>query len=77
MHVYEEREWQTRKKRIDSRLEAQGWKVVPFDPARPLSAYTRHAIEEFPTDHGPADYVLVANGRVWASSRQKSSAKKG
>jgi hypothetical protein len=36
MNPYEEREWQTRKKRIDGRLEAQSWKVVKFDPSRPL-----------------------------------------
>jgi type I restriction enzyme R subunit len=64
MHPQEEREWQTRKTRIDRRLQAQGWKIAPFDPSRPLSAYKHHAIEEFPTEHGPADYVLVSNGRI-------------
>jgi type I restriction enzyme R subunit len=64
MHAGEEREWQTRKKRVDTKLEGQGWKVVPFDPSRSLGAYKHHAIEEFPTDHGPADYVLVSNGRI-------------
>jgi len=64
MHAEEEREWQTRKKRIDTRLEAQGWKVVPFDAARSLDSYKCHAIREFPTDNGPADYVLVSNGRI-------------
>jgi hypothetical protein len=39
MHAGEEREWQTRKKRVDTKLEGQGWKVVPFDPSRPLSLY--------------------------------------
>src|ERR1051325_681225 len=62
----QEREWQTRKRRIDGRLIAQGWKVVPFDASRDLSAYSRHAIEEYPTDYGPADYVLVSNGRILA-----------
>jgi len=38
--------------------------VAPFDASRYLSAYTRHAIEEYPTDKGPADYVLVSNGRI-------------
>ena len=64
MHPQEEREWQTRKTRIDRRLEAQGWTVVPFDAARAISTYKRNAIEEFPTDNGPADYVLVSNGRI-------------
>ncbi len=64
MERQEEREWQTRKTRIDLRLQAQGWKVVPFDASRPLNAYKCHAIEEYPTDNGPADYVLVSNGRI-------------
>jgi len=66
MHPQDEREWQTRETRIDGWLEAQGWKVVPFDAARPLAAYRSHAIEEYPTDYGPADYVLVASGRILA-----------
>ena len=60
----EEREWHTRKRRIDTRLASLGWKVVPFDPSRPLSAYDAHAIEEYPTAAGPADYALVVNGRL-------------
>jgi len=28
MHAYEEREWKTRKTRIDGRLQAQGWKEL-------------------------------------------------
>jgi hypothetical protein len=38
MHPQEEREWQTRKQRIDGRLEAQGWDVLPFAAARSLPA---------------------------------------
>src|SRR5262249_19657093 len=66
MQPQEEREWQTRKTRIDGRLATQGWQVAPFNASRELSRYTRHAIEEYPTDHGPADYVLVSNGRILA-----------
>ncbi|MBI3830391.1 MAG: DEAD/DEAH box helicase family protein [Planctomycetes bacterium] len=57
-------EWQTRKKKIDPMLAAAGWKVVPFVEGRPLSAYTHHAIEEYQTDHGPADYALVSKGQL-------------
>jgi type I restriction enzyme R subunit len=53
-----ESEWQTRKKRIDTRLRALGWKVTPFDPARPLTSFPQNAITEYPTDNGPADYAL-------------------
>jgi type I restriction enzyme, R subunit len=54
----------TRKKRVDTRLRALGWQIVPFDAGMPLSAWTKHAVEEFPTDTGPADYALCVNGRI-------------
>lgn len=59
-----ESEWQTRKKRIDPRLDATGWPRAPgCPPSSPWgtvglpkgAAYRR---EEDPTDHGPADYTL-------------------
>ena len=53
----------TRDSRIDPRLLAQGWQLVPFGAA-PLSACTHHAVEEYPTDHGPADYALCVDSRV-------------
>ena len=52
----------TRKRRIDPRLKAWGWEITPFDADRPLTAYRRHAIEEYPTANGPADYALVVDG---------------
>ena len=59
-----ESEHLTRKKRIDPKLEAAGWKVVPFDNNKDLSAYARCAIEEYPTENGPADYALCVNGLI-------------
>jgi type I restriction enzyme, R subunit len=59
-----ESEWLTRKKRIDTRLKALGWGIVPVAEAQPLSAYRSHAVQEFLTDNGPADYALCVNGRV-------------
>ena len=59
-----ERERQTRKRRIDPRLAAAGWAVVPYDATRPLTAYNRCAIEEYPTDNGPADYALCVDGYI-------------
>ena len=61
---FSESERRTRKDRIDPRLKAWGWEIVPFEPHRPLTAYSRHAIEEYPTTHGPADYALVVDGRL-------------
>lgn len=57
-------EWLTRKKLIDPRLDAAGWKVVPFDAGKELSAFDRCAIEEYPTDNGPADYALCNDGKI-------------
>src|SRR3989441_588894 len=54
----------TRKSRIDPRLKQWGWEITPFNPAKPLSGYRRHAIEEFPTANGPADYALVVDGQL-------------
>jgi type I restriction enzyme R subunit len=57
----------TRKQLIDHRLTEAGWKIVPerkFDPTKPLTAYHAGAIEEYPTENGPADYALCANGRI-------------
>ncbi len=57
-------ERQTRKQRIDPLLRAAGWEVVPYTEGTPLSQYTRSAIEEYPTEKGPADYVLVVDGVI-------------
>lgn len=57
-------ERETRARRIDPRLEAAGWRVVPFDPETPLAGYDGCAIEEYPTAAGPADYALCTGGRI-------------
>ncbi|MBI4513538.1 MAG: hypothetical protein HY702_05450 [Gemmatimonadetes bacterium] len=50
-----EREWLTRKRRIDPRLDARGWHLSAGD-STPLRGPYRTEEEE--TDSGPADYVL-------------------
>ena len=59
-----ESERRTRHARIDPKLRAWGWKVVAFDPARRVTDYDGHALTEFPTAHGPADYALVVDGQL-------------
>jgi type I restriction enzyme R subunit len=54
----------TRRTLIDPKLKAVGWRIVPFDPGKPLSSCDRCAIEEYPTDNGPADYALCIGGRI-------------
>ncbi len=57
-----ESEWRTRKTRIDRRLEQSGWPPTRFHEGRPLSGYSRAAIEEYETANGPADYLLADGG---------------
>lgn len=54
----------TRKKRIDQQLKTAGWKIVPFVTGMDVSSLSNHAIEEFVTNNGPADYALVVNGKM-------------
>jgi type I restriction enzyme R subunit len=60
----QESEAATRRKRVDPLLKSQGWEIVPYVLGRPLSDYTRHAITEYPTENGPADYALVVDGQL-------------
>jgi len=60
----QESEWETRKGRIDKRLTDAGWDLVRQGAVRPARFYQHHALEEYPTDKGPADYALCADGDV-------------
>jgi type I site-specific restriction endonuclease len=60
----EESEARTRRERVDPKLKEEGWTVVPFDGNRPPIRYTHHAVTEFPTANGPADYGLLVNGQA-------------
>src|SRR5438876_5060899 len=59
-----ESEWQTRKRRIDAKLRSLNppWEIIPYSQQRNLANLNRHAVEEFPTANGPADYALFVNG---------------
>jgi len=57
-------EYLTRKQIVDSRLKAAGRNVCRLDPDRPPAAFDRCAIEEFPTESGPADYALCVGGQI-------------
>ena len=62
----DESERVTRKKRIDPRLEAAGWAVKPYQMGMDLSRFNKCALEEFPTENGPADYALCLDGNIVA-----------
>lgn len=54
----------TRKFRIDKQLVDASWFITPYKEGIDISALSNHAIEEFPTATGPADYALVVNGML-------------
>ena len=60
----DEPEWLTRKTRIDGKLRALGWTVVPHTTAFQPAAADCVAVAEYPTANGPADYALFVGGRV-------------
>ncbi|MBP9873938.1 MAG: DEAD/DEAH box helicase family protein, partial [Haliscomenobacter sp.] len=59
-----ESEYRTRKLRIDRLLQAAGWTIIPYTRGMDPTALGRHAVEEWPTANGPADYALVVNGNL-------------
>ncbi len=59
-----ESEKTTRKKRIDISLHKRGWKVIPYKEGLDTSTCNQHAVGEYPTDNGPADYALFINGQL-------------
>jgi type I restriction enzyme R subunit len=63
-HSPTESERKTRKIRIDPALRNAGWEIVPYRSGRALDNYTHHAVEEFPTTHGPAVYGRVVDGQL-------------
>ncbi len=71
MSAQAEPEYRTRRRRIDPMLKSQGWKIVSFDDGKTLTGYTNHAVTEYPTDNGPADYALVAAGQLLGIAEAK------
>lgn len=61
-----ELEWKTRKERIDKKLKSLNppWKIVHYSKVKDYSTLTNHAVEEYPTDNGPADYALFVEGKL-------------
>lgn len=59
-----ESEKQTRKKRIDNQLKKLGWEIMPYENGLNTSTLIKHAVEEYPTENGPADYALFVHGKL-------------
>jgi type I restriction enzyme R subunit len=62
----QEFEWQTRRDRINTKLKAlnPAWNIVKYRPELDTSTLDHHAVEEFPTANGPADYALFVKGEL-------------
>jgi type I restriction enzyme R subunit len=61
-----ELEWQTRRDRINKKLAAlkPSWKIIKYkDNLNPASLHC-HAVEEYPTENGPADYAFFVKGKL-------------
>jgi type I restriction enzyme R subunit len=54
----------TRKRRIDPKLKRLGWTITPYYFGLDTSLLRHHAVEEYPTESGPADYALFVDGRL-------------
>ncbi len=61
--IYES-EKETRKRRIDQQLKSAGWLIIPYSDSMNLNILKNHAVEEFQTNNGPADYALIVNGKL-------------
>lgn len=61
-----ESEWKTRKTRIDTQLKAlkPPWTIIHHQDGMDTSKLDCHAVEEYPTDNGPADYAFFVKGKL-------------
>ncbi len=60
----EELEWQTRRERINKKLRSVNppWEIIKYREGLNTSTLHHHAVEEYPTENGPADYALFVRG---------------
>ena len=56
----------TRKKRIDTRLTSSllKWNIIHYSDVTESTVLSAHAVEEYPTETGPADYALFVQGKL-------------
>ncbi|MBF0406647.1 MAG: N-6 DNA methylase [Candidatus Riflebacteria bacterium] len=61
--IMKESEEKTRKNRIDEKLKSPllNWIIIHNDKVSDYKVLTAHAVEEFPTETGPADYALFVD----------------
>lgn len=59
-----ESEERTRATRVDPKLREAGWDIIPHRPGLDVSGLAKHAITEYPTEAGPADYALCVDDQI-------------
>ncbi|MBN1151170.1 DEAD/DEAH box helicase family protein [candidate division WOR-3 bacterium] len=61
-----ESEKKTRKTRIDKKLKSLNppWVIIPYSDKFDTKSLTHHAVEEYPTENGPADYALFVERKL-------------
>lgn len=59
-----ESERDTRRKRINVHLTATGWSIIHYSQVQDITTLESHAVEEFETENGPADYALIVGGKL-------------
>ncbi len=64
-------EYAVRKQEIDRALQAAGWRVVSYARWSKGDRTAADAIEEYPTDSGPGDYLLMLDGKPVADVEAK------
>jgi len=62
----EELEWKTRQERINKKLSSAtpAWKIIKYKDGLNTSQLDCHAVTEYMTANGPADYALFVKGRL-------------
>ena len=58
-----ELEWKTRKERIDTKLASLGWKIINYKSEVNKASLSNHAVYEYQTANGPADYAFFVEGK--------------
>lgn len=61
-----ENEWLARKQCIDAQLRSlnPAWEIIHYNQVKDTSSLSLHAVEEYPTQNGFADYALYVQAKL-------------
>ena len=64
--MFDELGWKTRKERVDKKLRflTPPWSIIRHRTNLNTASLNCHAVEEYPTANGPADYALFVKGKL-------------